>query len=117
MDKKSAITIKSRKSKGRRLQNEVASALRATTGLTETDIRPAIMGMRGIDILLSASARHVVQYGIECKNTETLNLWKSWEQARTNASIEGLKPLLVVGRNRTEPLVVMSLDNFLETLK
>lgn len=111
------MRTKSAKAKGRRLQNDVAQALRTVTGLDETDIRPAIMGMKGIDILLSASARHVIQYGIECKNTESLNLWKSWEQARINANVEGLKPLLVVSRNRTEPLVVMSLDSFLETLR
>lgn len=110
-------STKSRKAKGRRLQNEVASALRAITGLGSNDIRPAIMGMKGVDILLSPAARHLVHYGIECKNVESLNLWGAWEQAQDNASPEGLKPLLVVSRNRAEPLVVMRFEDFIETLR
>lgn len=102
----------SAKAKGRRLQQEVASALRATTGLSEADIKSTPMGTQGEDVWLSAAAREKFPYSIECKNVEKLNLWKAWAQAVSNQ--KDLHPMLVVARNRQEPLVVLRLADFLE---
>lgn len=101
----------SAKQKGRRLQQEVASALRAKTGLSEADIRSTPMGTQGEDVWLSSRARAEIPYSIECKNVEKLNLWKAWAQAVSNE--KDLRPLLVVAKNRHDPLVVMHLQEFL----
>lgn len=106
----------SAKAKGRVLQNFVASALQRLYGLTKHDIRPAVMGERGVDIHLSEAARKVCEFDIECKNMERLNLWKAWAQAVANTG-ENRRPLLVVKKNRKEPLVVISWEDFQELIK
>ena len=62
--------IKSRKAKGRKLQNWVRDSLRGLfPTLTDDDIRVAIMGESGADVKLSAKALKLFPYDIECKNT------------------------------------------------
>ena len=73
------------------------------------------MGAQGTDIQLSAAARARIPFAIECKNVEKINLWAAWAQAAANTPAE-LEPLLVVARNRTEPLVVMRFEDFLSWL-
>ena len=63
-------TTRSRKAKGRRLQNWVRDSLRGLfLALTDDDIKVAIMGDRGADVKLSKKAKKVFPYDIECKNT------------------------------------------------
>ena len=72
------------------------------------------MGTQGEDVWLSAAARAKFPYAVECKNVERVNVWQCWGQAQTNAAHAGLKPLLVLARNRTKPVVVIDIDHFLE---
>lgn len=95
------------KAKGRLLQNWVCEQIRELFGLSEADVKPAIMGESGMDIKLSDAARQCFGYAAECKNTEKLNLWDAWAQAVINAEKEQLTPILFVKRNRSTPLVVM----------
>ena len=109
-----ATTPQSRKARGRRLQQYVAKAVRDLFGLHDRDVRSAPMGTGGMDVVLSEKASRIWPYACECKNTERLDLWGSWEQAKTNS--EELTPLLVVKRNRSDTLAVIDFDTFMEIL-
>jgi len=71
------------------------------------------MGLNGCDIYLSKAARDKFPYGVEAKNTETLNFWRAWEQASNNATKEGLNPILVTHRNGSHVLVTTTWQEFL----
>ena len=112
-----------------RLQNKVAERLREKLkdkleyhGV-ETDeeslasaIKPAIMGESGVDIHLDfPSRRELGNWSIECKNQEKWNIPSFWKQTTENTS-KNSKPLLVIKKNREEPLVVLRFEDFLELL-
>lgn len=119
----------SAKGKGRRLQNFVAQSLSDKTyhyGVPrdpyyefwkprEGDIKPVLMGGSGVDIQLSPIAKDWIPYDIECKNQEKWNIPQWWKQTTANTE-EGRKPLLIVGKNRHEPLVVMRFEDWLELI-
>ena len=112
------MKIKSAKAKGRNLQNLVRDKLRSIfvgKVLEEDDIKSQTMGMSGEDIVLTPSAKKVIPYSFECKNTERLNLWKSLEQCESNC--EDRNPVLVIKRNRSEVYAVVKFDNFLNLIE
>lgn len=104
-------TVRSRKAKGRRLQNWVRESLRGLfPHLIDDDIRCAIMGERGADVKLSKKAQCLFPYSIECKNKET---WKSvytaYEQAKSHSK---LSPLVIIKMNQQKPLVILDAELF-----
>lgn len=110
-----ANTPATRKAKGRSLQNFVhENILLNFSELEEGDVKKAIMGESGIDIKLSPHARRIFPYGVECKNTEKINIWAAIGQCEDNAAKENLKPLLVIKRNRTDVHVVLQWDDFIK---
>lgn len=108
------VKTSSIKAKGRRLQQLVRDRIREKFNLQEDDVRSLTMGESGEDILLSPSARQVFPFSVECKNVEKLNFWKAYEQAVYNS--KGYTPLLVAKKNHSNPLVVLSLDDFMRLL-
>ena len=70
------------------------------------------MGAAGEDLMLSPAARLLFPYSIECKNTETLNVWAAWKQACANAGEHA--PLLIIKRNRAQPLAVVDAKHFVK---
>ncbi len=111
-------TPRSRKSKGRRLQNKVRDTLYEnfkSRGLEQDDIRSAIMGESGEDIKLSPAARKEIPYSFECKNQESINIWKSLEQAEENSN--GYTPCLIFKRNRSKIYAVLELEDFVNLIK
>ena len=107
---------RSRKNKGKRLQNKVRDILlEAFQDLEQDDIRSAIMGESGEDIKLSPAARKLIPYSIECKNQEKLNIWSSLEQAEENANDS--TPVLIFKRNRSKTYVTLELEEFLKIIK
>ena len=112
------MNIKSAKAKGRNLQNLVRDKLRSIfvgKVLEEDDIKSQTMGMSGEDIVLTPSAKKVIPYSFECKNTERLNLWKSLEQCESNC--EDRNPVLVIKRNRSEVYAIIKFDKFLNLIE
>ena len=102
----------SAKAKGRNLQKLVVSKiLELFPWLKEDDVNSRSMGAGGEDILLSPFARKSLPLSFECKNTERINLWNAYDQAKSNS--KGFESVLVVKRNRMHPLAVVSLDYFL----
>ena len=100
------------KAKGRRLQQYVANKIKEVFCLSDKDVVSRPMGSQGTDIMMSEKAHNTFPFDIECKNQESLNLWKAWEQAHTNTQ-EGSETLLVIKKNRTTPLAVLDFDTFI----
>ena len=79
------MRTKSKKAKGRRLQNWVRDELlKLFPKLTDNDIVCAIMGERGVDVKLSNKARKLIPFSIECKNQET---FKNYTRIMTSQCI------------------------------
>lgn len=110
------MKTRSAKQKGKRLQTTLRRAILAQfPHLEDHDVTTVIRSQRGTDITLSPLARRVFPYSVECKNVERLNIWSALSQAQANTK-EGTTPLLVFGRNRTEPYVAITLIEFMRLL-
>jgi len=72
------------------------------------------MGAGGEDIMLSSRARGMFPYSVECKNQESVNVWKAFEQAEYNSGV--YQPLLIIKKNRKEPLAVVGANHFIELI-
>jgi len=109
------MNTRSAKAKGRRLQQTVRDLiLKKFKDLQEDDVRSTSMGTGGEDIQLSPKAREKFPFSIECKNTESLNVWKMMEQAEANS--KGHIPLGVFKRNGSKCYCVLDLNDFLNLL-
>lgn len=108
------MLTRSRKAKGRRLQNYVRDRLAVVFGLDQSDIKTAVMGESGADVrALSDKAKRLIPFSIECKNDEGYGkLYKAWEQACGH----GKKPLLIIKSNHKPVLAVIDFDELLEIL-
>ena len=96
-------TTKSRKAKGRKLQNIVRDDLNQLFGL---DLHSRIMGEKGADVYGDTD---VFPFHIECKNQEQLQLWKELEKIKLKEY-----PALLIKRNRTGIYAVISYQMFLD---
>ena len=105
----------SAKAKGRRLQQWVRDLLIEKLEVHPEDIESRSMGAGGEDLIMSRSAREKFPYSIECKNQESLNIWKSYEQAQQNSG--NYEPIVVIKRNNVKPLVLVDADYFVELHK
>ena len=109
------MKTQSAKAKGRNLQKWVRDIiLEKFSGLEPDDVRSTSMGCGGEDIQLSPAARKKFGYSVECKNTESLNVWKAYEQAQANCG--DYEPLLVMKKNRKKPLIVIDAEAFFKLL-
>ena len=111
-----ASTPASKKNKGRLFQQEVRSLLINQLGLDALDVKSTSMGAGGCDISLSAIAREVFPFGIECKRAERINIWQAIKQAEANASSEDLRPLVAFRRSRSDIYVILKIEDFLRTI-
>lgn len=103
------------KAKGRNLQNFVRDRIRALFSLPDEDVVSTPMGVSGMDVQLSQRAREVCPYAFEAKSYARIAIYSWWKQAVENKG--ELSPILVVKQNRSEPLVIMSWENFEELIK
>lgn len=102
----------SAKAKGRKLQQFVRDQLIARLNLQADDVKSTSMGAGGEDIQLSPFARVRFPHSIECKNRSKIAVYEWFAQAKENAGTHS--PLLVIKQDRSEPLVVLSFDDFLK---
>ena len=109
------MRTQSKKAKGRRLQQWVRDLLIEKLEVHPEDIESRSMGAGGEDLIMSRSAREKFPYSIECKNQESLNIWKSYEQAQQNSG--NYEPIVVIKRNNIKPLVLVDADYFIELHK
>ena len=107
---------KSRKAKGRILQNLVRDKVQKLfPSLGKDDIRTSLMSENGADVkLISLMARKLMPYDIETKNREEYKtIYKHYKHACKHGNSQ---PLLVIKMNRENPLAVIDLDHFMELL-
>ena len=109
------MRTQSKKAKGRRLQQWVRDLLIEKLEVHPEDIESRSMGAGGEDLIMSRAAREKFPYSIECKNQESLNIWKSYEQAQQNSG--NYEPIVVIKRNNIKPLVLVDADYFVELHK
>tara|TARA_R100000781_G_C4053646_1_gene118543 strand:- start:349 stop:687 length:339 start_codon:yes stop_codon:yes gene_type:complete len=110
-------TAKSRKAKGRRLQNFVRDLLRqAFSSLHDDDIKSQTMGMSGEDIVLSPAARELIPYSFECKNQEAISIWACLKQTEVNCP-EDRSPVLIFKKNNSKTYAVIEIDKFMELIE
>ena len=109
------MRTQSKKAKGRRLQQWVRDLLIEKLEVHPEDIESRSMGAGGEDLIMSRSAREKFPYSIECKNQESLNVWKSYAQAQQNSG--NYEPIVVIKRNNVKPLVLVDADYFVELHK
>jgi hypothetical protein len=103
------------KNKGRRLQLLVRShILEAFHGkLLDDDIVNTSMGCGGEDLKFSPLARSCLPISIECKNTESLNIWSALSQASANCP-ENASPCVIFKRNKSDIYAVLPWKDLLQ---
>lgn len=107
-------TVASKKAKGRRLQKEVAKKIIEKLCLEEDDVRSTSMGKAGEDIEMSPVAQKYFPFSIECKNQESMNIWRALKQAESQNRKR--KPLVVFKRNRSETYCALKFDDLLDLI-
>ena len=106
------MKTQSAKAKGRRFQQWVRNLLIEELSVHPEDIESRSMGAGGEDLIMARAAREKFPYSIECKNQESLNVWKSYEQAESNSGDH--EPILFIKRNNQKPLVVVDAEYFVK---
>ena len=106
------MKTQSAKAKGRRLQQWFRDLLIEKLDIHPEDIESRSMGAGGEDLIMARAARQRVPYSIECKNQESVNLWKSYEQAQENS--KDYEPVVVLKRNNSKPLVLVDAEYFVK---
>lgn len=115
---KRSISVASRKQKGRMLQKLVKQKiLTLFPQLSSDDVRSTSMGNTGEDVQLSSAARKLFPYAVECKNIAKFVGYTYWGQAMTHVKDNTINPLVIVKANRKDPLVIISLDHFMELIQ
>ena len=104
------MKTQSTKAKGRRLQQWFRDLLIEKLNVHSEDIESRSMGAGGEDLIMARAARKKFPYSIECKNQESVNIWKSYDQAKENSG--DYEPIVVLKRNNTKPLVLVDADYF-----
>lgn len=109
------MTPQGARQKGQALQKYVRDKLLETfPQLEPDDVRNTASGQPGEDVQLSPAARKVFPYQVECKNKATSQLHTYFLQAKSHGNYE---PLVIIKKNRSEVLVSMTLEHFLQLLK
>lgn len=107
----------SAKQKGRRACQDVKALLhRFAPVLDGDDIMLPTGSVPGADIHLSPAARNFYPFAIECKNVESLNIWKALTQAETHVKSDSDIPLLFFKRNRSKLYVALDAEAFLKLI-
>ena len=100
----------SAKQKGRKFQQWVRDQLIETLDIHREDIESRSMGSQGEYLSMARAGREKFPYSIECKNQESLNIWKAYEQAESNSG--DYEPIVFIKRNNQKPLVVVDAEYF-----
>jgi len=105
------LKTSSAKAKGRRFQQWVRDQIIETLNVNPEDIESRSGGAGGEGLIMARAAREKFPFSIECKNQETLNVWKSYEQAEANSG--DYEPIVFIKRNNQKPLVVVDAEYFI----
>lgn len=122
--KKSGITSKSAKQKGRRAQQAVAQALVEALGLTPEDIESVSMGVSGQDLRLSKTAREKWPFhAIEVTASPNVSLMAKFAQAERHAEkqrdggrVGNARPILIFKKNGGPLFALCLFDDLLKAI-
>lgn len=110
------------KAKGRKLQYWVADRIAKLLGVEfdqGNDLCPVHsreMGQQGTDIYIrDKELAKRFPFDVECKNTETVALYKYIEQAKANTK-KGNQWLVVHKKNKSKPVVILDAEYFFNNL-
>ena len=106
------MKTQSAKAKGRRLQQWFRDLLIEKLDIHPEDIESRSMVAGGEDLIMARAATQRFPYSIECKNQESINVWKSYEQAQENS--KDYEPVVFLKRNNTKPLVLVDAEYFVK---
>ena len=118
IEKKKRINTSSAKAKGRSLQQWVCQKISDLLGLPwgkDEMIASREMGQSGVDIRLIGEAKKQFPYSVECKYQESWSIPAWIHQAKTNQE-KNMNWLLVIRKNRFDPIVVMDANHFFDLL-
>ncbi len=113
---KKRISVSAAKSKGRELQKDIAKKISNLIGIPcgkDELIESREMGQVGCDVKLIGVAQELFKYSVECKRSESLNIYKSVEQAKANMKV-GTDWLVISRRSNEDAIVTMSIGTFFE---
>ena len=111
------MTPLSKKRKSSLLQNLVRDKiLKSFPHLKKKDVTTASTGQNGSDIRLSKVARKLVGVNFECKNQNKMKTVYDWYKQSSKGSNK-LMPSVVMKMNTRSPLVVITLDDFMDLIK
>ena len=105
----------SAKQKGRKFQQWVRDLLIESLDIHPEDIESRSMGAAGEYIMMARTARAFFPLSIECKCQQSVNIWKSYEQAKENSG--DYEPIVFLKRNNTKPLVLVDAEYFVKLYK
>jgi len=106
------VKAQSAKAKGRRLQQWVRDRiLEVFPGLEPDDVKSTSMGAGGEDVQLSPAARKQIPISVECKSRKKHAVYKTFEQAVSNAP-DGMEPVLIIKQDYKAPLAVIDAKFF-----
>ena len=106
------MKTQSAKAKGRRFQQWVRDLLIEKLEVHPEDIESRSMGAGGEDLIMARAAREKFPYSIECKNQESVNVWKAYEQSEENSG--DYEPICFIKRNNQKPLVIVDAEYFVK---
>lgn len=105
---KKANTAKSKKAKGKALENWLASELRRTGA----DDKARAMPGSGSFTHFKSDIYTKLPYSFECKSQETTKVWEWYVQAQSQAgNMEA--PVVVFKRNYSQPMALLSASDFI----
>lgn len=106
------------KAKGRRAAQEVKDLLLSyCLDLESGDITVTPSGVPGVDLHLSPKAKLIYPFCIECKNQESLQIWKALEQAQSHKKHELECPVLFFKRNHSNLYVALNANDFIKLMR
>jgi len=111
-----AISVSSRKAKGRNLQTWVRDQILENSPTLEIDdVKSTSMGASGEDVQFSPAARKLWPFSIECKSHKSFAVYGIYSQAVGNCP-KGAEPLVVIKQNRSKPLVIVDAEWFFDKM-
>lgn len=101
------------KQKGKQFEKSVAQAIAATFGLELSDVYNARSGKKEADIQLSAAAKDVFPFHVECKNHKTLAIPAWLRQAESDCPGDMYPALVFKQHGSSKKYAVIDFDLFL----
>lgn len=104
------------KAKSRVLQDKIREMYRnvgKSYGLHEEDVKAAVMGQTGVDIVFSPAARSVFNHSIECKKHAAVRIPAHFKEHYKKYAKDNTLKLLFSENNRDQTLVTMRAEDFM----